>query len=347
MANPGRKYWANRFEILQESQLSKSDDYYDSLEQMYKQASTSIQKDIDSWYNRFAKNNNLTFLQAKQLLTPAELKEFKWNVKDYIKYGKENAINQDWMQELENASARVHISRLDALQMQLRQVVEVLYGNQVDSLDKLLGGIYKDGVYRTEFEVQKGFGVGFNLNVIDQNQLEKVLSKPWVADGSNFSERIWGQYRPDLVNTIHTELSQMLIKGEGPDKTIKNIAYKFQTSKSKSGNLVMTESAYFSSLSRNDAYSNLGISEYEIVATLDRRTSQTCRSLDGEHLPISGYEVWVTAPPFHNRCRTTTCPYFDDEFELETTRAARDSKGKTVQIPSDMTYEDWEKKFVK
>jgi SPP1 gp7 family putative phage head morphogenesis protein len=139
----------------------------------------------------------------------------------------------------------------------------------------------------------------------------------------------------------------MLIKGQGPDKAIKNIAYKFQTSKSKSGNLVMTESAYFSSESRNDAYRQLGVQEYEIVATLDRRTSQTCRSLDGEHLPLAQYEPWVTAPPFHNRCRTTTCPYFDDEFELGTTRAARDSKGKTIQIPSDMTYEDWGKKFVK
>ncbi|MDF2881520.1 MAG: hypothetical protein K0R54_2077 [Clostridiaceae bacterium] len=344
--NPGRQYWAKRFETLQEAQLKESDQYYEDLEQIYKQASTSIQKDIDSWYNRLAKNNNLTLAQANMLLTPAELKEFKWSVEDYIKYGEENAINQDWMQQLENASARVHISRLEALETQLRQIVEVLYGNQVDKLDSLLNGIYEQGYYHTAYEVQKGFNVGFNFAKIDTDQLNMIIHKPWTDDGTEFSKRIWGQYRPDLVNTIHSELSQMLIKGQGPDKAIKNIAHKFDTSKSKSGNLVMTESAYFSSASRNDAYRQLGIQEYEIVATLDTHTSQICRSLDGEHLPLSQYEPWVTAPPFHNRCRTTTCPYFDDEFELGTTRAARDSKGKTTYVPSDMTYDDWENKFV-
>lgn len=345
--NPGRAYWQKRFEILQEAQLNKSDQYVEDLNKIFKLASSSIQKDIDAWYRRLAKNNNnLTLLQAKKLLTDNELKEFKWTVEEYIKYGKKNAVNQQWMDQLENASAKFHISRLEALQIQLQQTVEVLYDNQIDSLDKLVKGIYTDGYYKTIFEIQKGFNVGFSVQAFDANQVEKVISKPWADDGSNFSERIWGQYRPDLVNTIHTELTQMLIKGEGPDKAIKNIARKFDTSKSKSGNLVMTESAYFSSLSRNDAYRKLGIKEYEIVATLDSRTSQICISLDGEHLPLSGYEPWVTAPPFHNRCRTTTCPYFNDEFELRTTRAARDSKGKTIYISSDMTYSDWEKKFV-
>ena len=40
-----------------------------------------------------------------------------------------------WMKELENASARVHISRLDALKIQLQQQAELLYSNQLDYLD--------------------------------------------------------------------------------------------------------------------------------------------------------------------------------------------------------------------
>lgn len=344
--NLGRKYWQKRFEILQDSLLNKSDQYYEDLDKIFKLASTSIQKDIDAWYRRLAKNNDLTLVQAKKLLTDNELKEFKWTVQEYIKYGQKNTVNPYWMEELENASAKFHISRLEALQIQLQQTVEVLYGNQIDSLDKLVKGIYTDGYYKTIFELQKGFNIGFSVQKFDTNQVEKVISKPWADDGSNFSERIWGQYRPDLVNTIHTELTQMLIKGEGPDKAIKNIAHKFDTSKSKSGNLVMTESAYFSSLSRNDAYKTLGVKEYEIVATLDNRTSAICQSLDGEHLPLSNYEPWVTAPPFHNRCRTTTCPYFNDEFELGTTRAAKNSEGKTYYVDSDITYPEWEKRFI-
>jgi len=345
--NPGRSYWQKRFEQLQESLLHKSDSYYDDLDRIYKMASISIQKDIDAWYRRLAKNNALTFLDAKKLLSDNELKEFKWTVEDYIKYGEKNAMNQQWMEELENASARFHISRLEAIEIQLQQTVEVLFGNQVDGLEKLTKGIYMDGYYRTCFELQKGFGVGFNVQAFNKNELEKVISKPWADDGKNFSERIWGEYRPELVNTLHTELSQMLIRGDGPDRAIKNIAHKFDTTKSRAGNLLMTESAYFSSLSRQDCYNDLKIGDYEIVATLDFKTSTTCRHLDGEPFPMSEYEVWVTAPPFHNRCRTTTCPYFNDEFELGAERATRNSDGKTYYIDSSIKYPDWEKQFVK
>lgn len=44
-----------------------------------------------------------------------------------VPYGEQNAIDGAWMKQLENASARVHISRLEALKLQLQQQAEVLY----------------------------------------------------------------------------------------------------------------------------------------------------------------------------------------------------------------------------
>lgn len=208
--NPGQKYWQGRFGQLQESLLNKSDTYYDDLERIYKQANMDIQKEIDSWYRRFAKNNCISYVDAKSLLTSDELKDFKWNVEDYIKYGEQNAIGQQWMKELENASAKVHVSRLEALQVQLQQRMEVLFNNQIDDVDKLVKGIYTDGYFHTAYELQKGFNVGFNLHSFNNDELEKIVSKPWTSDGKNFSERIWGEYRPDLVNVVHTQLTQTL-----------------------------------------------------------------------------------------------------------------------------------------
>lgn len=345
--NPGQKYWQKRFEQLQESLLNKSDTYYDDLDRIYKMANMDIQKEIDAWYRRFAKNNCISYVEAKRLLNTDELKEFKWTVQDYIKYGEKNAVNQYWMEELENASAKVHISRLEALQVQLQQRMEVLFNNQIDDVDKLVKGIYTDGYYHTAFELQKGFNTSFNLQAFNNNELEKIVSKPWTTDGTNFSKRIWGEYRPELVNVVHTQLTQTLIRGMPPDRAIKTIAEKFNTTKSRAGNLVMTESAYFSSLSREDCYNDLGIGEFEIVATLDFKTSDTCRHLDGEHFPLSDYKVWVTAPPFHNRCRTTTCPYFNDEFTLGEKRAARGIDGKTYYVDGNIKYPEWHSKYIK
>ncbi|HAT4874806.1 TPA: phage head morphogenesis protein, partial [Clostridioides difficile] len=137
-----KDYWRKRFEQLEEAQNNKSVKYYLELEKQYKLAMNSIEKDVLAWYNRFAKNEGISLLEAKKLLNTRELEEFKWSVEEYIKYGKENAINQKWMKELENASARVHITRLEALKLQIQQQVEVLYGNELDGIDKLMRDIY-------------------------------------------------------------------------------------------------------------------------------------------------------------------------------------------------------------
>lgn len=68
--------------------------------------------------------------------------------------------------------------------------------------------------------------------------------------------------------------------------------------------------------------------------------------MDGKHFPTKDFEPGVTAEPFHVNCRTTTCPYFNDEFSLGE-RAARDENGEVYYVPSDMTYPEWKEKYVK
>ncbi|HBE9731012.1 TPA: minor capsid protein [Clostridioides difficile] len=339
-----KDYWRKRFEQLEEAQNNKSVKYYLKLEKQYKLAMNSIEKDILAWYNRFAKNEGISLLEAKKLLNTRELEEFKWSGEEYIRHGKENAINQKWMKELENASARVHITRLEALKLQIQQQVEVLYGNELDGIDKLMRDIYTSGYYHTAFNVQQGVNVGWSLMSLDTNRINKIISKPWATDGLNFSERIWGKHRPTLVNELHTKLTQSIIRGENPKNLVNDFAKRFNVSKSQAKNLIMTESAFFASASRKDCFSDLDVEKYEIIATLDLRTSNICRELDGKIFDIKDYQVGITAPPFHCRCRTTTAPWFEDE---EGYRAARGEDGKTYYVPYSMKYNEWYEKYVK
>ncbi|MBY2476346.1 minor capsid protein [Clostridioides difficile] len=338
-----KDYWRKRFEQLEEAQNNKSVKYYLELEKQYKLAMNSIEKDILSWYNRFAKNEGISLLEAKKLLNTRELEEFKWSVEEYIRYGKENAINQKWMKELENASARVHITRLEALKLQIQQQVEVLYGNELDSVDKLMRDIYISGYNYTTFNIQQGIGVGWSLMALDANRVNKIISKPWTSDGLNFSERIWGKHRPALINELHTKLTQSIIRGENPKVLVNEFSKKFNVSKSQARNLIMTESAFFASASRKDCFNNLDVEKYEIIATLDLKTSNICRELDGKVFDMKDYQVGITAPPFHPRCRTTTAPWFEDE---EGYRTARGEDGKTYYVPSSMKYKEWYEKYI-
>ncbi|MDY3011999.1 MAG: minor capsid protein [Clostridiales Family XIII bacterium] len=315
------------------------------IDRIYKQAQADIEKEIRAWYQRMADNNGVSMTEARKLLTANELKEFHWSVEEYIKRGEENAIDQRWMKQLENASARVHISRLEALKLQVQQSVESVYGNQLDQLDESMRKLYQDGYYRTAYELQKGFGIGWPIASIDQNKLDKIIAKPWASDGKNFSSRIWGN-RTKLVNELHTELSRMCLTGAAPERAIRNIAKKMHTSKYNAGTLVMTEAAAFGSAAQADCFNDLGVEEYEICATLDSQTSEICRGLDGKVYGMKDYEVGVTAPPFHVKCRTCTCPHFDDEFTVGEMRAARGENGKTYYVPADMKYPEWKESFV-
>lgn len=61
---------------------------------------------------------------------------------------------------------------------------------------------------------------------------------------------------------------------------------------------------------------------------------------------MKDFQPGSTAPPFHVRCRSTTVPYFNDEFTVGEQRAARGENGEYYTVPADMKYEEWKKAFV-
>jgi SPP1 gp7 family putative phage head morphogenesis protein len=338
-------YWKERFKQLEAAQNRKGAETYAEIEQQYRKALREIEGKISVWYQRLADNNGVSMAEARKMLSKNELKELKWDVNDYIKYGKENAIDQRWMKELENASAKFHISRLEALKLQTQQSLEVMFGNQLDSIDATMRRIYLDGYYHTAYEIQKGFQIGWDIAGLDQRKIEKVISRPWAVDGKNFSERIW-EDKQKLISAIHSELTQDIILGRDPQKAIDAIARKMNTSKTNAGRLVMTEEAYFSSAAQKDCFEDLDVEEYQIVATIDSHTSDICQNMDGKVFPMKDYEAGVTAPPFHVWCRSCTVPYFRENFGQIGKRAARGKDGKTYYVPADMTYPEWKKAFV-
>lgn len=337
------KYWQNRFNELEKASLKKGIETYKQIENAFTKAQMEIEKEIEAWYGRFAKNNAVDMNEAKRLLNSKELKEFKWDVKEYIEKGRENALNQKWNKQLENASARFHINRLEALKIRIQQSAEVAFGNQLDEIDDMARSVFSENYYRSIFEVQKGFNIGFKIAEIDDRLLNKIISKPWALDGKNFSDRIWSN-KDKLVNELHNELTQNVLLGNPPKDMINKISSKFNTSKSNASRLVMTELAFFHTASEMEAFKELDVEQYEVTAVLDSKTSAICQDFDGKIFDLKDLQIGVNAPPFHPRCRSVIVPYYDDFGIGE--RAARDENGKTYYVPVDMKYKEWKESFV-
>lgn len=153
MAKRNNAYWQKRMEALEDEQYRRAEAYYRDVQEQFHKASDSIQRDIERWYQRLADNNGISYASAKRLLKDDELKEFKWTVEQYIKAGKENATDQRWMKELENASAKFHINRLQAMRLQIQQHAELLFTEYEGGMTDFLHQSYGDQFYRTAYEI--------------------------------------------------------------------------------------------------------------------------------------------------------------------------------------------------
>lgn len=77
------------------------------------------------------------------------------------------------------------------------------------------------------------------------------------------------------------------------------------------------------------------IEKYQIVATLDGKTSAKCRSLDGQQFEFGKGPV----PPLHPRCRSAVAPVPDEEFAFLRKGGTRSSMNGYVD--QDLSYYEW------
>ena len=341
-------YWKKRMRQIEAASHKTGEEAYKEAEAAFSDAQRELNKQIEKWLNRIADENGVSYEKARQMLRKGELDEFRWDVQQYIEKGRENANTGEWDHELENASARAHITRLDAMKLQLRNFVEEAYGVELAATGKALTKIYEDSYYHTAYEVQKGVGVGWQVGGVNQKALDMAVRNPWAPDGKNFSDRIW-ENKTKMVGELHRELTRQIATGDSPDRAIKAmekyVDSSMKNAKMKAGTLVMTESAAIGNIAQKESFEELGVEEYEIVETLDGLTCDFCGNMDSRHYPMEQFEIGVTAPPFHPRCRGCTCPYLGEEFRASV-RAARDPEtGKTITVRN-MSYKEWKASLV-
>lgn len=345
-------YWKKRFEALEQAQQRESAAYVQGeLKKQFDHAMAQIEIELTAWYTKTAENNEISMAAAKRMLTASEQRELRWSLDEYRAKCKEYAAKYKLgtkdtrlLQQLKNVTARQAVTRLDALNLQLRMQLEDLYADHAGNLKAHLSDTYKESYYRTAYEIEKGIGVAGAFHQMDEQRAEMVLSKPWVQDGKTFSDRIW-QDKNKLVNTLQKELPQQFTRGESLPRIVKTVAERMNVAQSSASRLVMTESAFFATAGERETMKALDVKQFEFVATLDDRTSEECRAMDGKHFPLKDLKVGENAPPLHCWCRSCIVPYFGDEKDGG--RAARNPiKGKTEIVPADMTYPEWKSVYV-
>lgn len=342
-----REYWQRRFERLEQREMDKADKAMADLKKVYEYTLRQLRDEVIEWYTRYADENGLSLADARKQLDARELKAFKLTLKEYEKLARQQDLSDEYIKMLDQASIRARLSRSQMLYIKTANYVEQLAKKQEINLTELLKDVYEDSYYRTAYETQSMQGAYDTFSEVPKTSVEKTISRPWAEDGKDFSERIWDN-KMKLLNTLQSEITRTLIAAEGTTLLAGRIANRFNVSFSNARRLAETETAYVQETARMDTWQKLHVAKYELIATLDSRTSPICREMDGKVFARADAKPGVTMPPFHCYCRTTTAPYIegitDDE---DSTRAARDPEtGKTVQVPGKMSYTDWKAVYV-
>ena len=340
-------YWEKRAERLKLEQMSKAEKVNVELKDVYSYTLKRLKQDVNGWYERFAKENDISLAKARTILDKGELKEFKMTLKEYTDQAKRLDLSKEHIQMLSNASIRQRLTRAQELYVYTAHHVEKLAKEQELQLTNLLKNVYEDSTYKTAYQVQQMQERYSHFDKVSKEEIAQAISKPWARDGKDFSSRIWDN-KNLLLHSLQTEITQSLILKEGTDSLSNRIVKRLNVSYNNARRLVETETAYIQERASFDVYDELEVEKYQILATLDNRTTDICSHLDGEIFDKKDAKIGVTAPPFHCYCRTTTIPYIGGVTDAEgTTRTARDSKtGKGVAVKGDLTYEQWEDTYV-
>jgi fused signal recognition particle receptor len=205
------------------------------------------------------------------------------------------------------------------LEADVRYQIELIEQNKHVDITELLTLNYLAAFYERSYTIAHGSEIAVRFNAVSKAAVEKAVRTKWSQ--YNYSQTIWND-RDRLVRAIQTIIPQSFSRGLSSNQLGDMIAKEMDASRNRGRTLARTEVNYISNQADLDAYKMADIEEYEYLATLDMRTSEVCRSLDGTVHKVSHAKVGVNFPPMHPNCRSTTIAKFDDQ-EVEE-RVARD-----------------------
>ena len=335
-----KEYWQKREEEKLNKGIKDCNKLAKELQSHYKKAYKEIEKEINNLFKKYSKDNELTYAEASKYLTSDEFKIWRTDIKGYLEMIEDNP---EVLLELNTLAMKSRITRLEALQYEIDKQLNKLNIEAEKGTKKLLTQTLKDDYYKNVYNISKEKGFLANFSGIDNKTIERVLSYEW--SGNNYSGRIWNN-KQQLSKTIKEEITQMLIRGESSKKVAQRVATRMDTSYKNAVRLIQTEHSYVMEQANKITYEDLKIEKYQFLATPDERTCKVCGNLDLKIFNVKDMIHGKNCSPMHPSCRCTSLLYYEDEEDENSTRFARDKNGKRIEIPSNMTFNEWKKKYI-
>jgi len=293
------------------------------IDAIYKEAERQINSYISDLYKNYAKKGILTLEDLQGAVEPSKKQEFLRKVDEQVRrlgLNPEKVYDERYLFRLNRLQQVKEQIKLEVLAISERE-----YELTVDTYKEII----KDAYNERSAELLTN-GIPSSFIRLDNPVVEKILNSKW--EGRHFSESIWAS-----ASKLATQLPEMISRDSGNIELIKSlpvilgggissgasiqkmsqaIRERFDVSRYEAFRLLRTETNYFFNQAQLQTYIDNGVEEYEIVATLDGRTSDICMREDGKIYKSEEAIVGENYPPYHPNCRTVTRTIYLREIKM-------------------------------
>ena len=325
------KYWEDRYRAEEKARELADKRVAYQLHGVYQQHANDIQKEIDSFWQRYADKEGITKLEAKQRADRLDMVNVEFKARQLVeranrlRQGGQKVTSNDFT-KAENDLMRLYnlkmkTSRLEVLQANIKLHQYDLALSEFEIIDKHL----TESVRRENL-----FSAGVLNMTLGSFEASKVSADSIVYANFNnatWSSRIW-ERQSELRDIVKKGVADTVLRGKGTNVLINNLRKEFDVSYGYARRLAVTESARVYSEAQKANYEANGVECFEVMTEL--KACKICQPFNGKIFKVSELVPALNAPPFHPNCRCTTVPHFKKDSKHEIQDYKNDDK--TISI---------------
>ncbi len=296
------RYWDARERemknLIQQEKFLKR--YDKNVKEIYRRMLYDAQKEIESFYGRYASKEGITINEAKKRVS-------RMDVEAFGKMAEHMVETKDFSPEA-NAALRLYnltmkVNRLELLKARIG--LRLVDG--FDEIDKLTETLLTNaGV--DEFKRQAGI---LGESVINPEQKAEAIANSSFQN-ANFSDRIW-MYQDQLRNEIANDLRSGLIQGKNSQEMARKLRRRFGVSMYNASRLARTEMARVQTEAQMQSFERNGYTHYVFIAR--ESACDHCAPLDGKIFAVKDMRPGVNAPPIHPHCFCSSAAATEEQIK--------------------------------
>lgn len=305
------KYWEDRYRAEEKARELADKRVAYQLNGVYQQHANNIQKEIDSFWQRYADKEGITKLEAKQRADRLDMVNVEFKARQLVERANRlrqrgQKVTSEDFTKAENDLMRLYnlkmkTSRLEVLQANIKLHQYDLALSEFEIIDKHL----TESIRRENL-----FSAGVLNMTLGSFEASKVSADTIIYAnfyGSNWSTNIWTRQN-ELRDIVKKGVADTVLRGRGTNVLINNLRKEFDVSYGYARRLAVTESARVYSEAQKANYEANGVEEFEVMTEL--KACKICQPFNGKIFKVSELVPALNAPPFHPNCRCTTVPHF-------------------------------------